>query len=88
MSQTNKIIIRLLDDLLEVFTSLTDGQVINLFRKCVFELERINRLLGLCRNEEIRDALLERSETCCQIRDFLLGYLAKCFCALSGVNLF
>lgn len=86
--ESNKIIIKSLEDLIEVFPSLTENQIVLLFRKCVYELERINRLLGLCRNDEVMDALLERSETCCCIRDFLSGYLARCFCKLSGVDLF
>lgn len=86
--ELKSIVIKSLDDLLDVFPSLTEKQIVLLFRKCVYELKRIDRLLGLCRNDDVRDALLERSETCCCIRDFLSGYLARCFCMLSGVDLF
>lgn len=88
MLQTKKIVIESLEDLIEIFPSLTESQIIILFRKCVYELKRTNRLLRLCRNDEIRDALLERVSAFTDISDFLSGYLARCYCKLSGVDLF
>lgn len=88
MLQTKKIVIKSLGDLIEIFPSLTESQIIILFRKCIYEIKRADRLLGLCRNDEIRDALLERISAYADVRDFLSGYLARCYCKLFGIDLF
>ena len=86
--QTQKIVIHSLDELVEVFPSLTENQIIFLFRRCTYELQRTNRLLGSCRNELLRDALLERVSAYLPISDFLSGYLAKAYCKRLGLDLF
>lgn len=84
--QTQKTVIRSLDDLVEVFPSLTENQIICLFRRCTYELQRTDRLLGSCRNELLRDALSERVFICLSVSEFLTGYLTRAYRERFGLD--
>lgn len=83
-----KIVIHSLEELVEVFPSLTENQIIVLFQKCTYEHSRINNLLGLCRNDLLRDALFARASVCDSICEFLSGYLARVYCENLGFRCF
>lgn len=86
--QMQRNVIHSLDELVEIFPSLTENQIVCLFRKCTYELQRTNRLLENCRNELFRDALLERVTAYLPVSDFLSGYLARAYCKRFGLDLF
>lgn len=80
-------VIRSVEELVEVFPSMTMPQVIMTYISGLKRIKEINDALGICTDEEHQDALLGQLAPYLEADTFLAGYLARCYCHMRGYNI-
>lgn len=80
-------VITSVEELIEVFPSMTMPQVIMTYISGLKHIKEINDALGICTDGQHQDALLEQLAPYLEADTFLAGYLARCYCKMRGYDL-
>lgn len=80
-------VIRSVEELIEVFPSMTMPQVIMTYISGLKRIKEINDMLGICTVGQQQDFLLDQLAPYLEADNFLAGYLARCFCEMRGYDL-
>lgn len=87
MAQTKGIVISSLEDLIQIFPSLTLPQIISLYRDGLQILARYNDMISCMKSDDNLDDLLTKIRKYIDCTDFLANYLARCFCRANGFDI-
>ena len=80
-----KVTIKSFEELVEVFPMMTNKQIMNLYKQALSVISFYNEYIGqenTCEEKVLE--YLERLTPYVEVRDFLAGYLAQCYCVEHG----
>lgn len=86
MSCTKRVVIKNLDDLVEIFPNMRLSQIIHLYIIGLNRIKYYNKQIRFdaSPDDEELNAILDKISFYLEITDFLAGYLARCFCHQNG----
>ncbi len=73
-----------LDQLIEIFPSLTQAQIIDLYLSVLKRVKHLDWMAGKVKEKEKAQDILDKWSFCMDCAEFLSGYLARCYCELCG----
>lgn len=73
-----------LDQLIEIFPSLTQAQIIDLYLSALKRVKHLDCMAGKVKEKEKTYDIMDKLSFYTDCAEFLAGYLARCYCELCG----